>query len=177
MLRATFIAVLVTCGLSCSSADPERTVTQSLPRMIARSGSASLFGDGIRIDLDPEARSGGRVTNVLLERVILRIDAASPTQTFDWADEIHIFVESTDADSQLPRREVASAFVPRGLTELELLPSARVPLLPYVREGAWLVSVEKRQPVSEDVIVEGRVDYRITIEPPPCRGLGASHRC
>ena len=122
----------------------------------------------IQLDLQSEiaAQETGPVDQVRLTSLSFDITAtARPAgDTDDWSflTSVDLYVESTMAGSNLPRTKVASVTNPGAVTRLVFTPVDGVNLLPYVNEGARLVTEASGNAPPDDVSFAGRAVFRVS---------------
>ncbi|HEV8322643.1 MAG TPA: hypothetical protein VG389_13585 [Myxococcota bacterium] len=80
-----------------------------------------------------------------------------------WLSEVHVFVESTMAGTELPRTEIAArSDFPDGFASLPLNVNEEIDLLPYVEEGMMITSEADGIVPPDDVQVGGDLTVTIT---------------
>ena len=158
------LSILVGCSDLGSFAVELDLAEQRVPGSPVGGLLGGLFEVPIPLDVDLEAetaaRDTGPVQHVRLSQLTLRITpTAEPegdTDDFGFIDSVEIFVESTSADSELPRVRVARLPEEVGGREIAFETDPSVDLLPYIREGARLTSEASGQAPEDDVTFDGR---------------------
>jgi hypothetical protein len=131
---------LIACGViafDVSQDVPQQTVQGSPLGGLLPGFLSAPFPITIDIKQETAKRSTGPAHSANLKQVEFRITPADAATTFDFVDEIHIYVESSKAGTTLPKVEVANlAPVPKGQKTIDLAIVKGVDLLPYINEGA-----------------------------------------
>lgn len=159
-MRLVLALVLAGCGITdfdLTQPVPEQRVQGSgIPAPIA-----VLFPLPLDLDLSAEIQkqTTGPIDSVTLKRLTLDITdtdlAASDTDTWDFVDEIHVFVKSSASGSTLPRVEIASVVSPGAVTSMEFDVDDSVDLKPYVDEGSVVESEASGEVPTDDVSYDG----------------------
>lgn len=119
----------------------------------------------VTVDVKAEtaARNTGPASRLFLKELTLRVTPAdAPAGTFDFLDEVHLFVATPS--NAAPKVEVAALKpVPRGATRLTFTVVPNVNLLPYVNGGAELTATATGTQPRADVTFDGKLvlDVRI----------------
>ena len=174
-MRTLFISI-ATCGaLGCGALDfdVERPIPeQRVPGSVVSAVLGDFFESPIPIDVDiaseTAARDTGPADSIHLTVLELSItDTARPEgdeDDFGFIDRVDVFVESSRADSTLPRVKVAElGTVQYGATELSLDTFEDVDLLPYVEEGARMNAEASGTAPPDDVTYDGRVVLTVEV--------------
>lgn len=112
----------------------------------------------VDVKAETEKRGTGPATAVFLKS--LRFAATKSSGTFDFLDEVHVFIEGPN----LPKREIANVSpVARGLTELGFLIVPKENLLPYVNAGATLSATATGRQPAKDFTFDGQLVLDIRI--------------
>jgi hypothetical protein len=140
MKRALLIvAAAIGCGIvsfDVSQDVPTQTVQGSPLGGILPGFLSAPFPITIDVKQETAKRSTGPARSANLKQVEFRITSPD-AGTFDFVDEIHIFVESSMSGSSLPKVEIANLKpVPKGQKTIDLTIVPNVDLLPYINEGA-----------------------------------------
>jgi hypothetical protein len=86
----------------------------------------------------------------------LTLSATRSSGTFDFLDEVHIFISSPN-DTALPKREIATLKpVPRGATTVSFTPTD-VDLLPYINAGSQIDSQAMGTQPKSDFFFDGHL--------------------
>ena len=160
MRTSLLLAVLAGCGVT------DFDLTQPVPEQFVRGSGipapiASLFPIPLDLDLSAEIQkqTTGPIDSVTLSRLELEITdtdrPAGDTDTWDFVDEIHVFVRSSADGSTLPRVEIASATAPGAVTTLTFDVDSSVDLKPYVDEGSVVDSEASGTVPQDDVSYDG----------------------
>lgn len=161
-MRSILAYLLLTgCGITnfdISQPVPEQRVQGSgIPAPIA-----ALFPLPLDLDLSAqiEKQTTGPIDSVTLSSLVLEItdtDRAgeSDTDTWDFVDEIHVFVRSSADGSALPRVEIASVVSPGAVTAMEFAVDDEVDLKPYVDEGSVVESEAAGTIPADDISYDG----------------------
>jgi hypothetical protein len=151
-------------------------VTQSIPpQMIPGDPVAAAAGQvvsgggllpnpvGVDVGAQIRAHGGGALDSAHLKTLTLTIDPNSPTQNFDWLDELHIQLASIKPGTTLAKVEIASAtMIPKGQKTITLKLNASVNLLPYLNEGATIGADGSGRVTAQGVTFRGTVVIRIS---------------
>ncbi len=160
-MRSLLVYLFLTgCGITdfdISQPVPEQRVQGSgIPAPIA-----ALFPLPLNLDLSAEIQkqTTGPIDSVTLSSLVLDITEtdrpASDADTWEFVDEIHVFVRSSADGSALPRVEIASVVSPGAVTSMEFAVDARVDLKPYVDEGSVVESEASGSVPTDDVSYDG----------------------
>jgi len=160
-MRLPIVCVLLAgCGITdfdISQPVPEQFVQGSnIPAPIA-----ALFPIPLSLDLSAEIQkqTTGPIDSVTLSSLELSITdtdrPANDTDTWEFVDEIHVFVRSSANGSTLPRVEIASAIAPGAVTTLTFDVDESVDLKPYVDEGSVVDSEASGTVPTDDVSYDG----------------------
>lgn len=155
------LAFLITgCGITdfdISQPVPEQRVQGSgIPAPIA-----ALFPLPLNLDLSAQIakQTTGPIDSVTLSSLVLDItDTDRPggdADTWEFVDEIHVFVRSSAEGSTLPRVEIASVIDPGAVTSMEFDVDSGVDLKPYVDEGSVVESEASGTVPTDDVSYDG----------------------
>lgn len=154
MIRALVaaLALLVAgCGaipFDVSQNIPEQQVPGSPLGGLLPSILPSPFAVTINAQQETEKRNTGPAKSVTLKAIVFAATPHdNPSGTFDFVDEIHVYIAPASG-SALPMTEIArKAPVPKGQTTLDLDVVPGVELLPYVNAGATIsATATGRQP-------------------------------
>jgi hypothetical protein len=108
----------------------------------------------INIQSETEKRGTGPARSAGLSS--LTLSATRSSGTFDFLDEVHIFV-SSQGNSSLPRSEIATLKpVPKGATTVSFTPT-NVDLLPYINAGAQIDSQATGTQPKNDFFFDGHL--------------------
>lgn len=137
---AALVAVAVAgCGaisFDVSQDVPPQTVQGSPLGGLLPGFLSAPFPVTINVQQETQKRSTGPARSANLKQVEFRITPADAATTFDFVDEIHIFVEA-QSGSTLPKVEIANLKpVPKGQKTIDLTIVPGVDLLPYINSGA-----------------------------------------
>lgn len=155
MIRALVAAlalVVAGCGaipFDVSQNIPEQQVPGSPLGGLLPSILPSPFAVTINAQQETEKRNTGPAKSVTLKSIVFAATPHDkPSGTFDFVDEIHVYVAPSSSGSSLPMTEIArKAPVPKGQTNLSLDVVPGVELLPYVDGGATIsATATGRQP-------------------------------
>jgi hypothetical protein len=130
--------------------------------------SGVLPGVAIPLNIDvraeTEKRNTGPARHVYMKSLTLRTTpAAMPSGTFDFLDEIRLFVGPRQGGS-LPQSEVGRLVpVPKGQTRIEVPPLPDVDLLPYLNAGAQITATARGSQPPKDITFDGRIEVTIVI--------------
>lgn len=161
-MRSILAYLLVSgCGITdfdISQPVPEQRVQGSgIPAPIA-----ALFPLPLDLDLSAQIQkqTTGPIDSVTLSSLVLEItdtDRAgeSDADTWDFVDEIHVFVRSSADGSSLPRVEIASVVSPGAVTAMEFDVDQDVDLKPYVDEGSVVESEASGTVPTDDISYDG----------------------
>lgn len=133
--------LLCGCGLPFTIGQdvPEQTVPAD-PNPLPIPVGQEFFRIPLTIDLQSEIenRKTGPAKSVLLRSLTLA--ATRNSGNFDFLDEVHIFIAPSQGTA-LPEVEIATLNpVPRGVTNVSFTIVPDVELLPYIQQGARVIS-------------------------------------
>jgi hypothetical protein len=159
-MRLLVLVMFAGCGITdfdISQDVPEQEVQGSgIPAPIA-----ALFPLPLSLDLSAEIakQTTGPIDSVTLSSLELSItDTRRPggdTDTWEFVDEIHVFVKSSVAGSTLPRVEIASIVSPGAVTTMSFAVESSVDIKPYVDEGSIVESEASGTVPADDVSYDG----------------------
>jgi hypothetical protein len=160
------------CGLldfDVAQPIPEQTVPGNAVAAAAGQliGSGGAFPNPLTLNIDlsaqQKAHDTGPIDSVHMKSLSLTIEAASPTQNFDWLDEVHIFLDSTKSGTTLPHVEIATlAPVPKGQKTLSFKVNTSVNLKSYIEEGTKLSADATAHVPAMDVKFNGLLVVRVS---------------
>lgn len=170
--------LLVLAALSASGCGVlDFDISQSLPPqdvagnpVAAAAGNlidaTGLFANPFTFDVDyrseQKARETGPIDAVRLKAFKLTLDPGSPTQDFDWLEEVHVFIESRRPETTLRRMEIATFLGPqRGKKELDFQVTG-FNIKPYVDEGTRVSSEARARVPAANVRFGGTVVFKIS---------------
>jgi hypothetical protein len=169
-LWMTVVATAATSGCGAISFDvsqsvPEQSVPGSPLGGLLPSFLPQPFPVTIDVKQETAKRSTGPATSANLKRVTFQITPhASPSESFDFVDEIHIFVAPAQANSSLAMVEIARlAPVPKGQTRIELEIVPGVDLLPYINAGAAISATATGHQPAGTVTYDGSIVVTVHI--------------
>ena len=172
MIKAIAIAFSVAaagCGaisFDVSQAVPEQQVPGSPLGGILPSFLPQPFPVTIDVKQETEKRSTGPASSANLKQVEFQVTPhGQSSSTFDFVDEIHIYVApSSSASSSLPMVEIARLSpVPKGQTKIDLTIVPGVDLLPYINAGASISASASGHQPAQTVTYDGTVVVTIHI--------------
>lgn len=159
-MRAFACVVLAGCSITdfdISQPVPEQQVQGSgIPAPIA-----ALFPLPLSLDLSAEIakQTTGPIDSVTLRSLELRITATNrpsgDDDTWEFVDEIRVFVRSRADGSSLPRVEIASVTAPGAVTTMVFDVDDRIDIKPYVDEGSVVDSEASGTVPTDDVSYDG----------------------
>ena len=119
----------------------------------------------VNLEEELDQQDAGPAEAVYLEALSLQItDTARPegdTDDFDFIDEVEVYVESRQDDSELERRRVATlSDVPEGATTVDFQTDSDVDLKPYIEQGVLLVTEGSGEVPDDDTSFEAVVTMR-----------------
>ena len=172
--RALAVAVAVAvaaagCGaisFDVSQSVPEQQVPGSPLGGILPSFLPQPFPITIDIQQETARRSTGPASSANLKQVEFQITPHdSPQGTFDFVDEIHIFVApSQSSGSSLPMVEIANLKpVPKGQSKIDLTIVPGIDLLPYINAGASISATASGHAPAGTVTYDGSVTVTVHI--------------
>jgi hypothetical protein len=149
-MKRALLLLAIGCGAAIGCGVISFDVSQDVPQQTVQGSPLGGILPGflsapfpITIDVKQETakRSTGPARSANLKQVEFRITPADAPTTFDFVDEIHIFVESSMAGSSLPKVEIANLNpVPKGQKTIDLTIVPGIDLLPYINEGAVITA-------------------------------------
>ncbi|MEW5737659.1 MAG: hypothetical protein AB1938_01970 [Myxococcota bacterium] len=115
----------------------------------------------IDVKAETEKRGTGPATAAFLKSLTLNATpAGNPSGTFDFLDEVHVFVEAPG----LSRVEVATLKpVPKGQTSVSFTIVPDVNLLPYVNAGATMSTTATGTQPARDFTFDGKAVFEVRI--------------
>ena len=169
-MRQMLLLPVVLAVASCGAVSFD--VSQSLPEQrVAGNPLGGVLPSFIptpiplHIDLQAETQKHGTgpASHVYLTSLTLSATPHdSPSGNFDFLDEVHVFVSSTDG--KLPKQEIAQLKpVPKGQTTILLSPTGGVDLLPYINAGAQIEAQATGTQPRMDFTFDGEAIFQIRI--------------
>lgn len=167
-MRLILVLVLAASGCGLTDFDlsqpiPEQSVTGSpIPAPIQ-----GLFPIPLSLELSAKIRkqTTGAIDSVTLSSLSLNITGTEQpgddVDNFAFIDEIHVFVKSELADSQLPRVEIASELAPGEVQNFNFTVNASVDLLPYINEGSIVESEASGTAPPDAVSYDGQAVFTV----------------
>lgn len=160
--RMRLLACLVLAGCGLTDFD----ITQPVPeQQVQGSGIpapiAALFPLPLSLDLSAEIQkqTTGPIDSVTLRSLQLTITETQlpdgDEDTWEFVDEIHVFVASSANGSSLPRVEIASVIAPGAVTTMTFDVDGGIDLKPYVDEGSVVESEASGTIPPDDVSYDG----------------------
>lgn len=158
MRRALFALALASCGVFTFDVDvavPEQQIQGSLVGGLLPGFVPNPFTLSVDIKAETQKRNTGPASSANLKSFSFQTTPhGMPSGTFDFVDEIHIFVET----ATLPKKEIAFlAPVPKNVSTLDLVVVKGVDLLPYVGAGATISATATGRQPSKTVTFDGKV--------------------
>lgn len=152
--------VLAGCGIT------DFDITQPVPEQEVQGSGipapiAALFPLPLSLDLSAQIQrqTTGPIDSVTLRSLELSITAtrrpSGDDDTWEFVDEIRVFVRSSVDGSSLPRVEIASVREPGAVSTLVFDVDTSVDLLPYVEEGSVVDSEASGTIPADDVSYDG----------------------
>jgi hypothetical protein len=171
MMKLRFLAFLAVAGCGAISFDvsqavPEQQVPGSPLGGLLPSFLPQPFPINIDIQQETAKRSTGPASSANLKSVQFQMTPhGSSSSTFDFVDEIHIFVApASGSGSSLPMVEIANlAPVPKGQSTLDLKIVPGVDLLPYINAGASISATASGHAPAQTVTYDGTVVVTVRI--------------
>ncbi|MCU1282354.1 MAG: hypothetical protein JWM53_5900 [bacterium] len=166
-VAAAFALAMAGCGaigFDVSQDVPEQQVPGSPIGGLLPSFLPQPFPVTINVQQETARRSTGPASSANLKQVEFKITPhASPSGTFDFVDEIHIFV-APQSGSSLPMVEIATLKpVPKGQTTIDLAIVPGIDLLPYINAGATISASASGHQPAQTVSYDGSVVVTIHI--------------
>lgn len=167
-MRLILVLVLAASGCGLTDFDlsqpiPEQSVTGSpVPAPIQ-----GLFPIPLSLELSAKIRkqTTGAIDSVTLSSLSLTITGTEQpgddVDYFTFIDEIHVFVKSELADSQLPRVEIASELAPGEVQNFSFTVDTGVDLLPYINEGSIVESEASGTAPPDAVSYDGQAVFTV----------------
>jgi hypothetical protein len=101
----------------------------------------------------------GPIDSVTLSKLTLTITptamSSGDTDTWNFVDDIHVFVKSSKSGTSLPRVEIANVHAPGSVTTLSFTVMDEVDLQPYVEEGSVVEGESSGRLPEDDVSYAG----------------------
>lgn len=171
LLLVSILAALASC-VSVGDFDVERSIAEQRVEGNPLAGLLdTLFAVPVPMDVDVASETAARDTGPAqaahLRELVFDVTAAgeggSDEDDFGFLDSVVVFIESTKADSTLPRTRIAQA--------LDIAPSRRltfdvtrsVDVLPYSEEGSRFVSEVNGTVPPDDVTFSGHFTLRVEL--------------
>jgi hypothetical protein len=159
-VRTLVLIALAGCGVTDFDIDQpiiEQRVTGSpLPGPLA-----VLFPLPLDINISQRIKEmeTGPIDSVTLSSLALTITATAmpsgDTDTWDFVDEVHVYVKSSKSGSALPRVEIANVNAPGAVTTMQFKVKD-VNLQPYVEEGSVVEGESAGRLPQDDVTYSGK---------------------
>lgn len=158
------LALLSSCGairFELEQVISEQRVEGSLLGGVLPSFFPNPFKLTIDVKAETEKRGTGPATAAFLKSLSLAATpAGNPSGTFDFLDEVHLFVEAPG----LPKVEVATLKpVPRGQAMVDFAIVPEVNLLPYVNAGATMTTTATGTQPAKDFTFDGKAVFEVRI--------------
>jgi hypothetical protein len=172
MVKALVLAVAALasgCGaisFDVSQSVPEQQVPGSPLGGLLPSFLPQPFPITIDIKQETAKRSTGPASSANLKQVEFEMTPhGQSSSTFDFVDEIHIFVApSSSSGSSLPMVEIANLKpVPKGQTKIDLAIVPGIDLLPYINAGASISATASGHQPAQTVTYDGTVVVTVHI--------------
>jgi hypothetical protein len=172
--RLFFFTTLSSASVALASCDivsfdvaqniPEQTVPGSPLGALLPSFLPTPFAVTIDVKEETAKRDTGPASSANLSNLSFSITPHSaPSGNFDFVDEIHIYVETTQSSS-LPKIEIAKLSpVPKGRTNIQLDLVPNVDLLPYINAGATISAQASGHQPAQDTSYDGAVVVTVHI--------------
>ncbi|MBA2544704.1 MAG: hypothetical protein H0V17_33985 [Deltaproteobacteria bacterium] len=159
--------LLAACGIT------DFDITQPVPeQQVQGSGIpapiAALFPLPLDLDLSAEIakQTTGPIDSITLSSLELSITATNQPSgdddTWDFVDEIHVFVQSSQSGSTLPRVEIASVTAPGAVTTMTFDVDQSIDITPYVDEGSVVESEASGTVPTDDVSYDGEAVFTVS---------------
>jgi hypothetical protein len=161
--------VVVGCG------EVEVAFEEPIPEQVVRGAPLpaaleSLFEERVDVDFDVDGRieddRDSVVNGAFVDAIVLRITdsrrGVGDVDHFGFVERTVLFLEPVDPGSERPRIRIASATVPGTPTELRFDVEPGVDVLPYLVEGAALVSEASAAVPPDDVSFDGELGLRLS---------------
>lgn len=170
MRAALALGVVLAAGCGAIPFDvsqtvPEQTVQGSPLGGLLPSFLPQPFPVTIDATAETQKRDTGPAHSANLKSLVFTATPHDmPSGSFDFVDEIHIYVAPSSASSSLPRVEIARKQpVPKAQTSLSLDVVPGVDLLPYINAGATLSATATGTQPARDFTYDGVVTITIHI--------------
>jgi hypothetical protein len=152
-------------GFDVSQSVPEQQVPGSPLGGLLPSFLPQPFPITIDIKQETAKRSTGPASSANLKQVEFEMTPhGQSSSTFDFVDEIHIFVAPSSAGSSLPMVEIANLKpVPKGQTKIDLTIVPGIDLLPYINAGASISATASGHQPAQTVTYDGTVVVTVHI--------------
>jgi hypothetical protein len=162
------VATLAGCGaisFDVSQSVPEQQVPGSPLGGLLPSFLPQPFPVTINIQQETAKRSTGPASSANLKQVEFETTPhGSSSSTFDFVDEIHIFVAPSSSSSPLPMVEIATLKpVPKGQSKIDLTIVPGIDLLPYINAGASISASANGHQPAQTVTYDGTVVVTVHI--------------
>ena len=171
MIRPLLISLTVAaagCGaisFDVSQGVPEQQVPGSPLGGLLPSFLPQPFPVTINIQQETAKRSTGPARSANLKQVEFEMTPhGQSSSTFDFVDQIHIFVAPSSSGSSLPMVEIANLNpVPKGQTKIDLTIVPGIDLLPYINAGANISATASGHQPAQTVTYDGTVVVTVHI--------------
>lgn len=168
MLRRLAFPILLVLSTSCGAIrfDLEQPIAeQKVPGSLLGGVLPNFFPNPFKLTIDVQAetekRGTGPATAAFLKSLTLSATpAGNPSGTFDFLDEVHVFVEAPG----LEKVEVATLKpVPKGQTSVSFTVVPEINLLPYVNAGATMSTTATGTQPAKDFTFDGKAVFEVRI--------------
>lgn len=160
----TALALLTSCGAIRFDLD-QPISEQRVPGNLLGGVLPNFFPNPFKLTIDVQAETEKRGTGPATAAFLKSLDlnatpAGNPSGTFDFLDEVHVFVEAPGQ----PKVEVATLKpVPKGQTSVSFAIAPDVNLLPYINAGATMSTTATGTQPAKDFTFDGKAVFEVRI--------------
>jgi hypothetical protein len=160
--RVRTLALILVAGCGVADFDIEQPIIEQRVQGSPLPGPlAVLFPLPLDINIAQKIKEmeTGPIDSVTLSELTLSITATATTSgdtdTWDFVDDIHVFVKSSKSGSALPRVEIANVHAPGAVTTMTFDVMKNIDLQPYVEEGSVVEGESSGRLPEDDVSYDG----------------------
>jgi hypothetical protein len=160
MKHAYLLLALTGCGVT--DFDIEQPIIEQRVQGSPLPGPlAVLFPLPLDINISQKIKEmeTGPIDSVTLTKLTLTITATAmptgDTDTWNFVDDIHVFVESSKSGTALPKIEIANVHAPGSVMTMNFTVKKEVDLQPYVEEGSVVSGESAGRLPEDDVTYDG----------------------
>jgi hypothetical protein len=160
--RVRTVVLILVAGCGVADFDIEQPIVEQRVQGSPLPGPlAVLFPLPLDINIAQKIKEmeTGPIDSVTLKSLTLSITptatTSGDTDTWDFVDDIHVFVKSSKSGSALPRVEIANVHAPGSVTTMTFNVVDDIDLQPYVEEGSVVEGESSGRLPEDDVSYTG----------------------